>query len=133
LRSQCPVKRGKKYYYLRFTDKDIRLAKRRSHEKTDLFKDRYRYRSGVEATMSEYDRLTGVKHLRVRGLKAVRFSATIKALAINIYRITTAMKDALLDKNPENGLIRSFMSQLIHFKEHFLLLPANFRGKSCLF
>ena len=56
-RSQCPVKRGKKYYYLRFTGKDIRLAKRRAHEKTDQFKDRYRYRSGVEATMSEYDRL----------------------------------------------------------------------------
>lgn len=116
--SQCPVKRGKKYYYLRFTDKNIRLAKRRAHEKTDQFKDRYRYRSGVEATMSEYDRLTGVKHLRVRGLKAVRFCATMKALAINIYRVTTAVKAGLSDKNPENGFIISFMSRLIHFKEH---------------
>ena len=39
-----------------------------------------------EATMSEYDRRTGVKHLRVRGLKAVRFCATLKALGVNIFR-----------------------------------------------
>ena len=53
---------------------------------TDEFTDRDRWRAGVEATMSEYDRRTGVKHLRVRGLKAVRFAATLKALGINIFR-----------------------------------------------
>lgn len=51
-----------------------------------VFKDRYRWRAGVEATMSEYDRRTGVKHLRVRGIKAVRFCATLKALGVNILR-----------------------------------------------
>lgn len=82
----CPVSKAKKsctYYY---TDKDIRLAKRRAWENGDEFKDIYRYRAGVEATMSEYDRRTGVKHLRVRGLKAVSFAATLKAIGINIYR-----------------------------------------------
>ena len=33
-------------------------------------------------------RLTGVKHLRVRGLKAVSFAATLKALGLNILRST---------------------------------------------
>jgi len=84
--SNCPVKKGKKYYYLRFTDKEMRLAKRRIYEQSNKFKDRYRWRAGVEATMSEYDRRTGVKHLRVRGLKAVRFCATLKALGVNIFR-----------------------------------------------
>jgi len=84
--SVCPVKKGKKYYYLRFTDKEMRIAKRRIYEQSDEFKDRYRWRAGVEATMSEYDRRTGVKHLRVRGLKAVRFCATLKALGVNIFR-----------------------------------------------
>jgi hypothetical protein len=84
--SKCPVKKGKKYYYLRYTDKEMRLAKRRIYERSDMFKDRYRWRAGAEATMSEYDRRTGVKHLRVRGLKAVRFCATIKALGVNIFR-----------------------------------------------
>jgi len=86
--SKCPVKKGKKHYYLRFTDKEMRIAKRRKHEHSAEFKDRYRWRAGVEATMSEYDKRTGVKHLRVRGLKAVRFSATFKALGVNIFRAT---------------------------------------------
>ena len=46
---------------------------KRSNEQSNEFKDRYRWRAGVEATMSEYDRRTGVKQLRVRGLKAVKF------------------------------------------------------------
>jgi len=77
LQESCPVKQGRKYHYLRYTDKEMRLAKRRAYEQTDEFKDRYRWRAGSEATMSEYDRRTGVKHLRVRGLKAVRFCATL--------------------------------------------------------
>ena len=64
----------------------MRIARRRIYEQSDKFKDRYRWRAGVEATMSEYDRRTGVKHLRVRGLKAVKFCATLKALGINIFR-----------------------------------------------
>ena len=85
-RSRCPIKKGKKYYYLRFTDKEMRIAKRRLYEMSDRFKDRYRWRAGVEATISEYDRKTGVKRLRVRGLKAVRYCATLKALGVNIFR-----------------------------------------------
>lgn len=82
----CPARPGKKHHYLRYTEKEMRIARRRANEQTDTFKDRYRWRSGVEATMSEYDRRTGVKRLRVRGLKAVRFCATLKALGINLLR-----------------------------------------------
>ena len=83
---QCPVQPGKKYNYLRYTDKERRLAERRAFEKTDAFVNAYRWRAGVEATMSQYDRLTGVKQLRVRGLNAVRFSATLKAAGLNLLR-----------------------------------------------
>ena len=62
------------------------IARRRTYEQSDEFKDRYRWHAGAEATVSEYDRLTGVKHLRVRGLKAVKFCATLKALGVNIFR-----------------------------------------------
>ena len=91
---QCPVKAGKKYYYLRYNLKEIRIARRRKYELTDEFKDRYRWRAGVEATMSEFDRRTGVKRLRVRGLKAVRYCATLKAIGVNIFR-ATAVRMAL--------------------------------------
>ena len=87
-RPLCPVKPGKHYYYLRYDEKAIRLTQRRAHQQTMEFRDRYRWRAGVEGTMSAYDRLTGVKHLRVRGLKAVRFCATLKAVGVNLYRAT---------------------------------------------
>jgi len=66
----------------------MRIEKRKAYEQTDEFKDRYRWRAGVESTGSEYDRKTGVKHLRVRGLKAVRFCATLKAIGVNIFMAT---------------------------------------------
>jgi len=68
----------------------MRIARRRIYEQSDEFKDRYRWRAGVEATVSEYDRRTGVKHLRVRRLKAVKFCATLKALGVNIFRSVTS-------------------------------------------
>ncbi len=86
----CPAKPGKKFYYLGYTDKEMRISQRRSDEQTEYFVDRYRWRAGVEATMSEFDRRTGVKHLRFRGLKAVRLCATLKAAGLNILRATAA-------------------------------------------
>ncbi len=82
----CPVEQGTKACYYRYKEEDIRTAHRRRYEESSAFKDRYRYRAGVEATMSEYDRRTGVKHLRVRGMKAVRFAAVMKAIGLNIFR-----------------------------------------------
>jgi len=90
----CPVKQGSKYHYLRYDDKAMRSAARRIKEQTDEFKERYRWRSGIEATMSFWDRKMGVKHLRVRGMAAVRFAVVIKAIGINILR-ATAVRNAL--------------------------------------
>ena len=82
----CPVKLGKKAAYLRYSMKEVRLARRRVDEQTAQFRNKYRFRAGVEATMSEYDRRTGVKKLRVRGLKAVTYAAIMKAIGLNIRR-----------------------------------------------
>jgi len=98
---RCPVRKGKKYYYLRYSDKEMRIAKRRKYEQTDEFRDRYRWRAGIEATISEYAKRTGVKHLRVRGLKAVRYCATLKALGVNIFRASAARAAAMM---PEEAL-----------------------------
>ncbi len=118
--AHCPVKAGKKHHYLRYTEKEFRIAKRRAYEQSDEFKDRYRWRSGVEATMSEYDRRTGVKQLRVRGFGAVRFCATLKAAGINFFR-AVAVWIAL---NPETGGSKPGKLDLNHaflvFKEQFL-------------
>jgi hypothetical protein len=42
--------------------------------------------------MSQYDRLTGVKRLRVRGLKAIRFCTTLKAVGVNLFRATAVRR-----------------------------------------
>jgi hypothetical protein len=36
--------------------------------------------------MSEFNRRTGVGQLRVRGLKAVKYCAKLKALGVNMFR-----------------------------------------------
>ena len=92
LLSQCPVKPGKKKAYLRYSEKRYRLTKRRALEASEAFIDDYRWRAGVEATMSEFDRRTGVKKLRVRGLPAVRFCARMKAIGLNILRAGAVRK-----------------------------------------
>jgi len=121
LQEACMVRQGKKYHYLRYTDKEIRLAKRRAYEQTDEFKDRYRWRAGVEATMSEYDRKTGVKHLRVRGSKAVRFCATLKAVGLNIFRATAVRRAMNNDKILHKRLLLGQMHAVFVVKEHFLM------------
>ena len=128
----CPVKPGKRAYYLRYTDKELRIDLRRSREQTEAFKDRYRWRAGVEATMSEYDRRTGVKRLRVRGLKAVRYCATLKALGLNLLRAAAVMA-ATIAGTPEktgpnggccaeNGISKSGFGQHLHFFSGYLSL-----------
>jgi Transposase DDE domain len=99
LLEECPVKPGKNGYYLRYDDRAARLAVRRAYERTSEFRERYRFRAGIEATMSYYDRKTGVKRLRVRGLKAVTCCAVLKATGVNILR-AAAFKNR---KNQDNG------------------------------
>lgn len=89
---RCPVKPGKNYHYLRYAEKAGRVAARRAYQQTTEFRDRYRWRAGIEGAMSEYDRRTGVKRLRVRGLKAVRFCATLKAVGVNLFRATVVRR-----------------------------------------
>jgi hypothetical protein len=85
-RERCPVKPGRKRHYLRFNLKALRIASRRAREHTPEFKDKYRWRSGIESTMSEMDKKTGVKRLRVRGLSAVGYCARLKAIGVNLFR-----------------------------------------------
>ncbi|WP_054702639.1 transposase [Desulfosarcina cetonica] len=132
----CPAKSGKKAFYLRFTDKQLRIALRRSAVETDEFKDRYRWRAGVEATMSEFDRRTGVKHLRVRGLKAVRFSAILKALGLNIFRAAAVMAAILSGPSAKSRSKRGFTTSIEVFRERFwtiLAVLVRFLERTCCF
>jgi hypothetical protein len=116
---QCPVTQGKKAFYYRYKEKDVRLARRRLNENTAAFKDTYRYRAGIEAAMSEFDRLTGVKHLRVRGMKAVCFAVVMKAIGLNILRAGRFRNRKSGPSEPQCGTIESFLVVCVLIKEQF--------------
>jgi len=127
--NQCPVKPGKKGYYLHYDDKALRLAQRRAHEKTPEFQELYRFRAGIEGTMSQLDRKTGLKHLRVRGLHAVSFCATLKAAGINIFR-AVAFKNSENEENPTQKQRNLGLFDLIFvFKERFFNVVTIFVDK----
>ena len=68
----CPIEKTKTgQYVLEFTDKQRRLEARRLEEKTDVFKERYRIRSGIESTNSGLKNRLGMDRLRVRGRGSV--------------------------------------------------------------
>ena len=116
----CPVSRGKKACYYRYKRKDIRLAHRRQHEDTPAFRDKYRYRAGVEATMSEYDLRTGVKHLRVRTMKAVRYAAVMKAIGLNIIRAARRWRGQTAPGTPHCGGALACLALFYYVKDQIL-------------
>jgi hypothetical protein len=116
---QCPACKGKKVFYIRYKHKDIRLAHRKRIESTAAFKDMYRFRAGVEATMSEFDRRTGVKHLRVRGIKAVCFAAVMKAIGLNIFRASRYRMRQLTPKTQHRSDLLALLVACSLIKDQF--------------
>lgn len=105
-RAKCPVRKGKNRYTLYYKVPAVRVSSRRGREQTEVFRERYRFRSGIEATMSQLDRRTGLKHLRVRGLAAVRYCVKLKAAGLNILRAAAVwaartLQKALLAGDPQ--------------------------------
>ena len=73
-----------------------RLRKRDAHLKAQQqapWRQRYRLRAGVEATMSELARAHGAKRSSVRGLTALRAQLLLKATACNVKRLVRALVD----------------------------------------
>jgi hypothetical protein len=124
----CPVKAGKKKNYLRYSGKRYRLAVRRNMERTEAFTDAYRWRAGVEATMSEYDRLTGAKKLRVRGKQAVRFCAKMKAAGLNLLRAARVRRARMKAREASNGFNQHIGAVFLLFKERIRAKMPSFGG-----
>ena len=101
-----------------YDDKTLRIATRRAEEHSPEFKDRYRWRSGIEATMSQYDRLTGVKRLRVRGFPAVRFCVILKAIGINLLRATSVQRALKIREETPSGGNSPLHRLILVVKEH---------------
>ena len=121
---QCKLRPGKNRFFLHYSHKQYRLAARRAYEQSAAFAQAYRWRAGVEATMSEFDRRTGVKKLRVRCMPAVRFAATIKAAGLNLLR-AGAVRKARRTNCDGNILISVTFTNV---KERILTILDNFKS-----
>jgi len=97
VRSQCPVSAKKKnpeVLRLEYIRERVRTRTRRLMEQTDEFRDRYRWRAGIEGTMSRLKRQMHVGRVRVRGLPAVKYTVFLRALGLNIWRIAAFLQAA---------------------------------------
>lgn len=86
LRDICPAEPRKNERVVRFTPADVAVAQRRVEQETPEFKERYKIRSGIEATNSEFKRCHGLAKPRVRRRPRVELSVRLKVLGLNIKR-----------------------------------------------
>ncbi|MCA9109578.1 MAG: transposase, partial [Planctomycetaceae bacterium] len=94
-RDRCPTAAvGRVSPRYQYTHERVQHRARRLHETSDEFRDRYRWRAGVEATMSRFKHQMGMARLRIRGMQKVTFTALLRALGLNIHRVA-AWKRAL--------------------------------------
>jgi len=88
----CPVEKYKGQYRLEHTAKQRRLAARRREQETEVFRQRYKIRAGIEATNSGLKRKTGLGQLRVRGAPAVFHAIYLKVAGWNMLRAAVCAK-----------------------------------------
>lgn len=136
--SECPVKRVKRSATLSYDAKSLRLARRRAKEKTDAFREIYRFRAGAEGTMSDLDRITNLKHLRVRGMPQVRLAAVLKATGLNILRATAFRNRLKWKKNqntgashPQNGPFGDLKERFRPLQDYLRQLAKTFWPVNC--
>jgi hypothetical protein len=98
-----------------------------SIQQTTEWKDRYRIRSGIEATNSELKRSHGLGRLRVRRAPKVCFAVACKVIACNIKRWAKAQVPV--------RLLQDLLSSIVdHFKIfHHDLMQISFFQRTILF
>ena len=89
---QCPVKKTSSGYQIEHTAKDRRIAGRRREVATEVFRERYKTRGGIEGTNSGLKRRVGLGRLRVRGRPAVFHAIYLKIAGWNILRASVCAK-----------------------------------------
>ena len=88
-RHRCPgytIPKGSTTSRWQYTPARVAQYRRRLSQQSDEFKDRYRWRAGIEATMSRLKHQMGLAKLRVRGKPAVKYAVFLRALGLNIRR-----------------------------------------------
>jgi hypothetical protein len=86
--NDCPASAvGRREPRWQYTHDRVRQRARRLSDASDVFRKRYRWRAGIEDTMSRFKHQMGMAKLRVRGLAKVTYTAMLRALGLNIHRV----------------------------------------------
>lgn len=87
-KNRCPAAAvGRRERRWQYTHDRVRKRARRLQDASDEFLQQYRWRAGVEATVSRFKHQMGMARLRVRGMAAVTYVAMLRALGLNIRRV----------------------------------------------
>jgi hypothetical protein len=133
-RNQCPiVKTDEQLYVLEYTEKKRRLAARRREQETDVFKEAYAMRSGIESTNSGLKNRLGLGQLRVRGrgsvfrviLHKLAGWNVLRAAASTKMRVWVAEQMARTLEKSETAPLGSCLGALVRLGEHHRHLLRN--------
>ena len=94
MRDRCPTRtahRRGEGRRLQYTPDRVRQRVRRLNDRSPAFKEKYRWRAGVEATMSRLKHPMGLARLRVRGMKAITYAVFMRALGLNMQRCSVCL------------------------------------------
>ncbi|MEQ8667671.1 MAG: transposase [Pirellulales bacterium] len=87
-RDACPAAAvGRREQRWQYNHDRVKQRARRIQDASKEFRDRYRWRAGIEATVSRFKHQMGMSQLRVRGMARVNYVATLRALGLNIHRV----------------------------------------------
>jgi len=108
LKNRCMVRppnnKNGKYNHLEIDPALVERDRRKAEQKNEEWWDRYKIRSGVEATMSEMKRVNGLGKLRVRRITRVTLAVSLKASACNVKRwLSAAAKEECCQEGTGSG------------------------------
>lgn len=87
-RGDCPAAAvGRNEQRWQYNHDRVKQRERRLQNASEEFRQRYRWRAGIEATMSRFKHQMAMAHLRVRGMAKVTYAAMLRALGLNIFRV----------------------------------------------
>jgi hypothetical protein len=94
--NQCPgfaSAQAKKDARWQYTHERVAQQRRRLAEQESAFIAQYRWRAGIEATMSRLKQQMHLARLRVRGMAAVCYTVFLRALGLNILRVAAYQQE----------------------------------------
>jgi hypothetical protein len=100
-----------------------------SNQQTPQWKDRYKIRSGIEATNSELKRSHGIGKLRVRRAVKVSFAVDCKLIACNIKRWAKAF---FVFERQLQDFISSIFDRQKLFRAELIKISSFLRMTCCL-